>query len=207
MLGIFLDIETTGLDPVQHRVLEIAFQVIDLRSGKQLASFHKPICQPQEVWDLADPVSLKINGFTWEEVQKGTPQEKASAEILEKFISLDIRRGKALFICQNPAFDRAFFAQLINVYTQEELKWPYHWLDFASMYWAYKVKEARDTAVPLSDSIRLSKDNIAEEQGLPKEEKPHRAMNGVKHLVLCYQSLIGWTATDNSSDPKANATA
>jgi len=191
MRGIFLDIETTGLDPMQHRVLEVAFKIIDLPSDQQIASFSRLVRQSQDVWNQADPISLQVNGFTWEEVQKGEEQEQVASEILKQFVSLNIRRGNALFICQNPAFDRAFFAQLISVYTQEELKWPYHWLDFASMYWAHKMKEIHESSSPWPDTIRLSKDSIAEEYGLPKEEKPHRAMNGVEHLLLCYRNVIG----------------
>lgn len=191
MLGIFLDVETTGLDPVKHRVLEIALQVYHLPTGLRRASLHYLVKQPKPIWDLSDPISLQVNGFTWEEVCGGVSEEEVATSIKALFQQLGVERGKAVFICQNPAFDRAFFGQLIDVYTQEEFRWPYHWLDFASMYWAFKVQELRQEGNVWPDTISLSKDVVAEEYHLPKEAKPHRAMNGVEHLLTCYRVVVG----------------
>jgi oligoribonuclease len=37
-----------------------------------------------------------------------------------------------------------------------------------------------------------SKDKIAIAHSLPREQQPHRAMNGVKHLMLCYCAVVGF---------------
>lgn len=192
MLGIFLDLETSGLDFFHHRVLEIAFKIIDLSSGEQLATYESIVLQSQEVWDWRDPTSLQINGFTWEKLQQGKTEAAIGQEIIEIFTRIGIQRGKAVFICQNPSFDRGFFAQLVNVYKQEELNWPYHWLDFASMYWALVVKTCRETNVELPREISLSKNAIAETMHLPVEPHPHLAKNGVDHLILCYRHVVGF---------------
>ncbi len=191
MLGIFLDVETTGLDPCKHRVIEIAFQVYHLPTGVRRATFHYVVSQPKEVWELSDPVSLQVNGFTWEEVVRGVSEQEVASAIKALFAELDVQRGRAIFICQNPAFDRAFVSQLIDIYTQEELRWPYHWLDFASMYWALKMHKILDNREEWPAAISLSKDVVAEEYGLPKEARPHRAMNGVEHLLTCYRHVVG----------------
>ncbi len=191
MLGIFLDLETTGLDPTKHRVIEVAFQVFDLATGECRARFQDFVRQSKEVWDLSDPVSLEVNGFTWDEVQQGKSEQEVASEVKSLFADLEVERGRAVFICQNPAFDRAFFAQLIDIYTQEELRWPYHWLDFASMYWALKMTACQADGLSWPERLILSKDSIAEEFGLDKEQRPHRAMNGVEHLLLCYRTVVG----------------
>lgn len=188
MLGIFLDLETSGLDPKKHRVLEAALKIIDLSNGNIKFDFQKIIKQPDSVWKASDPNSLAVNGFTWELVSTGDPEQKVTKDIIEAFQSLQIRRGNAVFICQNPSFDRQFFSQLVDVYQQEELLWPYHWLDLASMNWA--VTLSFDASQDIS-KLPLSKDRIAQSRNLPKECKPHRAMNGVEHLLLCYRDIVG----------------
>ena len=132
MLGIFIDIETNGLDAFQHRILEIAFKIIDLSTGDFKDSYESIVKQPAKAWECRDPVSIKVNGFTWEQVLTGKPPKLVADDIIALLDKWHIERGKAVFICQNPSFDRGFFTQLIEPYLQEKLHWPYHWLDLAS---------------------------------------------------------------------------
>lgn len=192
MKGIFLDIETTGLNPMRHKPINIAFRILDLGSGEDIGSYESIIRQSKEVWDSKDPSSIAINGFTWEEVMKGKDPESIGNEIVSLLSSLGIRRGQAVFICQNPAFDRGFFNQLVDVYVQELLNWPYHWLDLASMFWAVFFLKSQKEGVPLPEKMSLSKNDIAKYYGLPMEEDPHRAMRGVDHLISCYRKVLNF---------------
>ena len=38
----------------------------------------------------------------------------------------------------------------------------------------------------------FSKDKIAKSLNLPEEKKPHKAMRGVDHLLLCYEKTVGF---------------
>lgn len=192
MLGIFLDQETTGLDSKKHRVLEIAFQVVDLRTGETKVVFDSIVKQSEDVWQSRDPMSIQINGFTWEENQTGKTEQELSIHIQKLLKDVGIVRGKSVFVCQNPSFDRPFFAQLIDPYTQERLFWPYHWLDLASMYWALEIQKSKVLQKDLPGELRLSKDSIAQAFQLPSEARPHRASNGVAHLLLCYKHVVGF---------------
>lgn len=187
MLGIFLDTETNGLNPLKHCILEIAYKIIDVQTGETKHSYEAVIAQTQKNWNTADPQSLQVNGFSWDQICQGTPPEKVAAAILSDFSHFDIKRGTAVFICQNPSFDRAFFSQILDPDLQESLGWPYHWLDLASMYWAIHIQKG-----PFPWLTGVSKDKISEVYSLPPEEKPHRAMNGVNHLLLCYNALVGF---------------
>lgn len=191
MLAIFLDLETTGLDAFRHCVIDFAFKVIDLSTGQEIYTYQSAVKQPLSLWEARDPKSVEINGFTWEKVQAGKSSSIVREEIIAAFTQVGIQRGKAVFICQNPSFDRGFFAQLVNVYTQEELNWPYHWLDFASMYWALWVKKMQKEGISFPKEMNLSKDAIAKECHLAPEACPHSAINGVNHLILCYRTVIG----------------
>lgn len=191
MLAIFLDLETTGLDSKRHCVIDIAFKVIDISTGKEKCTYQSVVMQSRDIWELHDPSSLEVNGFTWEKIQTGKPVELIRQEIIDLFKDVGIERGKAVYICQNPSFDRGFFAQLIDVYTQEGMNWPYHWLDFASMYWALLVKQSRQEGELFPSEMNLSKNTIAKLYNLPTEDRPHSALNGVNHLILCYKTVIG----------------
>jgi oligoribonuclease len=188
MLGIFLDIETNGLNTKRHKAIEIAFKLLNVLTGQDQEAFQTIIFQPFEEWKRSDPVSLGINGFTWNDIKEGMKIEKVTEEIKAIFKRNDIERKKAVFICQNPSFDRAFFNQIIDIDVQEKLNWPYHWLDLASMYWIDCLKKGRT----LPWDTGLSKDQIAHAFNLPPEQTPHKAMNGVDHLILCYEAVVGF---------------
>jgi len=135
MLGIFIDIEATGLDPYRHRCLEVAIELYDLTTMQFVDSYEQIVRQPKEVWVRSDPESLQVNGFTWEQCCSGKEESVVATEIRNFLCRHEIRRKHAVFIAQNSSFDRAFLGQLISPYEQESLNWPYHWLDLASMYW------------------------------------------------------------------------
>ena len=188
MLGIFLDTETNGLNSRKHRVIEIAYKIVDVLTGAQQEAFETVVYQDNEMWKKSDPESLKVNGFTWDRLKDGVKEAEVAEAIKASFAKNGIKRGEAVFICQNPSFDRIFFSQLIDVDTQEKLRWPYHWLDLASMYWA----KALEKESPRPWVTGLSKNRIATAHKLPEEAHPHRAVNGVDHLIECYRAVVGF---------------
>jgi len=192
MLGIFLDTEANGLNSQIHKILELAYKIVDLKTGALKDEYQTVIAQPIEAWEKSDQESLRVNGFTWNEVAQGRTSRQVSQHVIDRFTALGIRRKAAVFICQNPSFDRVYFSQLIDSDTQEMLSWPYHWLDLASMYWAVSMGQAKRSLCPYPWETGLSKDLIASRYQLPAEAKPHRAMNGVSHLLLCYQAVVGF---------------
>lgn len=189
MKAIFLDLETTGLDPQIHQPIDLALKVIDITNGGLIGEYQTLIRQPKDLWEYHDPVSVEINGYSWEDISRGKDSQVVREEIITLFDQWQIQRGKAVFICQNPAFDRAFFIQIIDVYTQERLLWPYHWLDFASMYWALLARRQADQRQPFPEELCLSKNVIAKLYDLPEEAHPHHAMQGVDHLISCYNAI------------------
>ena len=192
MLGIFLDTEANGLNYRKHQLIELALRIIDMATGEEKARYESVVFHTFDTWELSDPSSLQVNGFTWAEISSGKQKETIAEEIIALFHHHNIQRGQAVFICQNPSFDRAFFSQIIDPDLQEKLLWPYHWLDLASMYWAKSLQKAKTQPIPMPWETGLSKDTIAQIHKLPSEEKPHRAMNGVDHLVICYEAIVGF---------------
>lgn len=189
MLGVFLDTETSGLDPFVHVPLEIAFLIVDLFSGRELVTFSRVFQVNDAAWERRDLKSIEINGLAQQDLKAGVTCSQAAQEIEVLFSKYSITNDRALFICQNPAFDRPFFTQIVPAYRQEELQWPYHWLDLASMYWALKAKDLQKTS---PYGLPVSKNTIAKALGLPPESNPHRALNGARHLLACYERLVGF---------------
>ena len=188
MLGIFLDTETNGLNAMRNHIIEIAYQILDVQTGVTQDSFETKVFVPFKEWKKSNLASLQVNGFSWEDIKEGKPSEEVATAIKHSFHSCKVQRGNAVFICQNPSFDRAFFNQLIDADIQEELNWPYHWLDLASMYWMKCM--LKDSPPPWKTGI--SKNAIAAFYNLPPEEHPHKAMNGVNHLIACYKAVVGF---------------
>lgn len=190
MLIIFLDTETTGLNPEKHRAIEIAFKIVDTQNNKVLSSYSTLISQPVEIWAEADPQSLQFNQLSYETNLKGKSEKVVASDIMNDFHRADLRDKSGVFLCQNPSFDRVFFNQIISVEMQENLHWPYHWLDLASTFLAYRILKDREALRKLREE-NLSKDQIAKYLNLSSEEKPHRAMRGVDHLMRCFEALLG----------------
>jgi len=192
MHGIFLDTETNGLSPFIHRVLEIALKIVDMQTGRTLDEYSTIVRLSPEEWGKSDPASLEVNGFTYDMSQRGISDAEAALAITNLLQRNHVHRLSTVFICQNPSFDRVFFSQLITPEIQERLKWPYHWLDLASMYWAEALRAGAHDPNKLPWKTGLSKNKIAKAYNLPPEEDPHRAMNGVDHLLLCYKHVVGF---------------
>lgn len=193
MKAIFLDIETDGLDPDLHQALEVGVSIYDLHTMTCITEYESFVRCSERQWTMgSDPQALLINGIQFKDVENAKQASEISADLTELFLTHEIDRTNSVFICQNPSFDRGFFPQIMPIETQHELELPYHWLDLASMYWAISFDPKKPVnAHSLPKTIPLSKDAIAQYLGIPKEEKPHRALNGVRHLISCYRQLFG----------------
>lgn len=193
MLGVFLDSETNGLNWSKHVILEISFIIKNLITGEHVESYEALIKPTEEEWKQSDQESLNYTQISLDNLQRsGKEKTTVRKEILSLFDKHHIKRGRAVFICQNPSFDRVFFSKLIEVETQERLQFPYYWLDLASMYWAKRVSEKSKTY-----KFSISKDEIAKYYNLKEEAKPHRALQGVDHLIECYNSVVGFPKKDS----------
>lgn len=93
MTLVYLDTETTGLDPDRHEVWELAYAVDDgpIHSGVMFHSLRH-----------ADPKALAMNGY-WERTKDAKPEVWADLENGARF-ALE----GATLVGANPAFDAAF---------------------------------------------------------------------------------------------------
>lgn len=188
MKGIFLDTEANGLDPFVHTICEIGIQIVDMETGTLGPSYSSPVYLSEEEWEASQAESLHINGFTYDMVRNAPTRDEVAQAILSLFEKEGLIRGESVFICQNPSFDRVFFSKLIPSNVQEKRNFPYHWLDLASMHWALSIKSGQI----LPWTVGLSKNKISAFYKIAPEGIPHRAINGVHHLLSCYEAVVGF---------------
>ena len=100
---IFIDIETSGLDPDFHEILEIACIKIEPNGKKQ--TYYTKI-HPMNI-EIANTKALEINGYNPKDWRDASyPPEVA--EKLETFLS------GAMLIGHNIKFDVAFISELLS---------------------------------------------------------------------------------------------
>ena len=121
----FIDIETTGLNLLQHEILEIGC-VLTTPDLEMLEEFELKI-KPEKI-ENADPIALKVNHYNPKDWQKATTLAKAMKIFSEKV-------KDCIMVGHNVSFDAGFleyaFAQTGIGNTMH-----YHKLDTISIAWA-----------------------------------------------------------------------
>jgi DNA polymerase-3 subunit epsilon len=97
---IYLDCETTGLDPFMHDVFEVAYATDTTMAVRSLSLPH--------TLEAADPQALKLNGY----FERGFYMDRHAVLWREEL--LNALRG-ATIVGSNPAFDAAFLRRKLGV--------------------------------------------------------------------------------------------
>lgn len=128
----FVDLETTGLDPFRHEIIEIGIVLAEQKTdlfGKQsleLISEHEIQLTSAHI-KTADLKSLEVTKYHKRDWSKAVAQKDGLAQAAE-FLE------GTIFVAQNVAFDWAFLQKAGNEYGIDfEKRVHYHKLDLASM--------------------------------------------------------------------------
>jgi DNA polymerase III epsilon subunit-like protein len=115
MIYTFIDTETTGLDIIQHEVIQIGLiQIETLPIGYRIREAVEFNIKPHHI-ELAEPVALKINGYS-EEKWKGSKHFLYHCDEIT-----DIVESSDVLIGQNLIFDMRFIKQ---AFKQADFKCP-----------------------------------------------------------------------------------
>lgn len=159
---VFLDCETTGLDPDKNEIWEIAWAVDDEIPVQERILVHS--------LKTASPEALRVNTYL-EHHPNGARSEGPMVDLEVR----EVLEG-ATIVCANPTFDRMFM----------RARWglePYHYrsIDVESMAFAIleyeDIKGLKDIAVDL------------QELGYNIADPLHRAWIDVVTLRECYKAL------------------
>ncbi len=152
----FVDIETTGLEPHKHEIIEIAVITVD-------KTYHVKI-SPKFI-EFADPRALEINGYTPEEWIDSIPSNLVASELA------DLLSNK-IIVGHNPKFDMSFIRELWDVngcapyvssryidtvqLAREHLpQCPQYKLDVIRRYLGWSLVGAHSALVDVEDTKRL----------------------------------------------------
>ncbi len=177
---IVLDVETTGLDPGHHSIIEVG--AIDFDCPE---NYFNERCQ---IWYGAeiDFKALEINGLTLDEIQDQTIFTQK--ELISRFMIWTDQIEDKTIAGQNPDFDINFINESsgrcgLNFRLGKRK------VDQHSIVYAHFLK--RNLKPPLKDGFsNLNSDLIMQYVGLPSEPKPHRAINGARFEAEALSRLI-----------------
>jgi len=174
---VIVDLETTGLDPSIHEVIEIGAVRVDQESLELEALFQAKI-QPQHL-EVADPISLKVNGYT--------PEKWADAvNPVNAWASFFAFSRQSVFCSYSNIFDWSFTKTPVEaLYAFSENRdirrfgpFERHLIDIPSV--AYGI---------LGPMAKMGKNDVAKALGLGPEAEPHGALNGALHALETLRML------------------
>jgi len=178
-----VDVETTGLVPGYHEIIDVGIIMTDLQ-GRELDRFFLRI-MPDHLGRV-EPGAVAVNGFSverWNEHGFTT-----SKEAVPKIVDFHRRvaAGKhVLFVGYNAWFDISF---LDHLFRQQGRTWRalYHYfvLDLPSMAWSLGIEDLAGEQVALKLGIEPETKNPQEHTGITGAESNvnvYRALLRIKH--------------------------
>ena len=127
---VFVDVETTGLSPDIHEVIEVAAIVADGENFNEVRSYSSKI-KPEHI-ERAEKEALKINGYSPEKWRDALPEKEA-------FQTVANISPNGVIAGWNVAFDWDF---LEHAFTRNKIihKFDYHKIDVPSITYAKLFK-------------------------------------------------------------------
>lgn len=173
MIITVLDTETTGLDLLQHEVIEVG--IVQARVDptriirtKQWQTKIKP-----RYIERASPIALKINGYTDEKWANAAMPTKAIAEI-KSYI-----QTSSLLVGQNLIFDLRFINKLFEDHGEMPLKFPNY----------YDTKMMAEGLVKLGKLKSSSLDFLSDHFNVKNYGRPHTALADANRTLEVYKIL------------------
>jgi DNA polymerase-3 subunit epsilon len=176
---VFIDTETTGLDPHKHEIIEVA-AVRVTPWGERVASFEMKT-RPLHL-ERAEPSALTINGYTAEKWKFAVDVTRA----LESFAWICTSTIAPIIVGHNPRFDLEF---LRATFEREGVAWPtlhHHIIDTSTLAWPYAV-------AGYTDSLSLGPVCTMHDVS---NEGAHGAMTDVVRCMAVYTKMVPWRARD-----------
>jgi DNA polymerase-3 subunit epsilon len=169
---VFFDIETSGLIPGTHEILELAAVRLDINSLDEVAAFEARVL-PRHI-ETATPEALVINGYSAELWNKTA---FSLTHALKSFV--EICNDHVTLVAHNPVFDWAFVRPALAEFDLLA-KVDYHVIDTASLAWPIAMSGAID---------RVKLQVVCDHLGISNEGE-HRALADCRRAAEAYRRMM-----------------
>lgn len=164
MIPVFIDVETSGLNPVKHQALQVGIIISD-------EEFEVTIDRDDEVVesDGYDVIAFEINGLNRKTIIAGLPLLSAKI-MIEEFLNRHHVNAKThMIVGINVGFDKSFMEQDLGIEV------PYRNIDLSTIARFHRGVGGSDV--------------ISKSFGVPAETKPHKALAGARQHKLIYEAM------------------
>jgi DNA polymerase-3 subunit alpha (Gram-positive type) len=165
---VFLDCETTGLDPTYNESIEWA-AIRETRDGQE-TTFEARVKPTYP--ERFHPKAMEVNGYT-KEAWETAPPESAVAAGMAKICH------NAILVAHNVAFDEGFLTAFLAKHGLKP-SWHYHKVDTVGLAWPLYVK---------GELKSLSLSELCKWAGTSQPE-PHKAMTDARCVQMVYHKLM-----------------
>lgn len=167
----FVDVETTGLDPTRHEIIEIGVVAADPRTLETRGMLDVRV-RPARI-DDADPAALRINGWSVDAWKDAVPLDIALVRVKPLL-------DGALLAGHNVSFDRAFLDAAWRATGVAAPDVDHHVLDTATLAWPLH-------AAGVVESLSLGV--VCKALGIDLEQ-PHRALADAQRSLEVARRLL-----------------
>lgn len=174
MILTFIDTETTGLDLLEHEIIEVGMMRVEIDKNYNygLMKCYEAKIKPQYI-QRASPQALKVNGYTKQKWSKAV-----SPTIVLPIIKEWVEDSNYV-VGQNLLFDFNFINQMFDRLKQDRPKFPRY----------YDTKHMADKLVKEGKLKRSALDYLCENYKIPVIGRAHTALTDVMRTFELFKKL------------------